>query len=219
MKNNKLALTSIIALALILTSGCSRVSVRKELANQGVYRLDENNPYVLTNQYLAENIKNSPITRGFIRSEGTPDALSVKKSFWGNYKTHLYYLPEREAFLLERKSSGAVIKGPARIPEKIYQDLRRIRPLTKPAALVLKPGGTQVGVQAEQFEQSRQPRNRNLSNHAARSQTPYPSPRASLSRYKPSELTNRVEPRNLPETTAGSNSDKRRFRFSTDRRY
>ncbi len=215
MKKNKLALTSIIALALLLTSGCSRVSVRKELANQGVYRLDENNPYVLTNQYLAENIKDSPITRGFIRSEGTPDALSVKKSFWGNYKTHLYYLPEREAFLLERKSGGAVIKGPARIPEKIYQDLRRIRPLTKPAALVLKPGGTQVGVQAEQFEKARLPRSRNLPNHAARNQTP----RASLSRYKPSQQTNIVEPRNLPGTTAGSNSDKRKIRFSTDRRY
>lgn len=222
MKDNKFALTCILALSFLLTSGCSRVSVRKELANQGVYRLDENNPYVLTNQYLAENIKDSPITRGFIRSEGTPDALSVKKSFWGNYKTHLYYLPEREAFLLERKSGGAVIKGPARIPEKIYRDLRRIRPLTKPAALVLKPAGTQVGIQAEQFNQARSPRNTNLPRRSARNQnrsatasSTHPSPRASRSRSQ----TYEVDPRNLSGTIASSNSEKRKIRFSTDRRY
>jgi len=175
----------ILLLTLLSASGCSRVSVKKELANKGVHRLDEKNPYVFTNQYLSESIKDSPITRGFIRSEGTPDALAVKKSFWGNYKTHLYYLPERKAFLIEEKSGGPIIKGPARIPDGIYQDLKRIPPLTKPAALVLKPGGPVVKTKTEHFQRPTNNQYQSRRQPAPRGQTSsYSAPRASLATQK-----------------------------------
>jgi len=147
-------LTSVILLA-IITSGCSRLSLDHEIANKGPIRLHETNPYLVSNQFLAEAIKSSPVIDGFIRTEGTPDAIAVKKDFIGPYRTHLYYLQERKAFLMESKGGQAFVKGPARIPDPVYQQLKRITPLSKEAALNFSSGGPTLTTSTDNYSRSR----------------------------------------------------------------
>jgi hypothetical protein len=135
----------ILALGMLfLLCSCSTNSelyLRDELANRGPQALSPTNPFLSTNLFIAKEMKNSEVFRGFIRYKGTPDAVEVRKSYFKPIRVYLFYLSDGEAFLLEQASDDWLVRGPDKIPAQLMSAFFNMTPAGPNAPLALDGEG------------------------------------------------------------------------------
>lgn len=107
----------------------------EQLANQGPIPLSADNPYVGTNYYLAQQMEKNAQLRGFIKHQGTPDAIEIRARLFRSLRVYLFYLDKHEAFLLEESNGDWIILGPERIPQSILVNFDRMTPVGRHAPL------------------------------------------------------------------------------------
>ncbi len=130
----------IFSTLLLLLCSCSTNSelyLRDELSNRGPVALSATNPFLSPNLFLAKEMKNSEVFRGFIRYRGTPDAVEVRQSYFKALRVYLFYLAEGEAFLMERGSDDWLVRGPDKIPSQLMSSFFNMQPAGPNAPLAL----------------------------------------------------------------------------------
>lgn len=128
----------------MLPAGGNNSFLRSELAGRGPMPLNAVNPFVSSNQFLAREMKQSATLRGFLKYNGTPDLLEVRRDFFKPFRVYFFYLPEDEAYLLEERGDDWIIRGPEEIPKKMLPDLKQYVSAGRQAPIVIEEQGQEV---------------------------------------------------------------------------
>ncbi len=111
--------------------GCSfssEYSLHRQLSNQGIVAVSNDNPYVVSNVLLTREAEKSQTLRGFLEFRGNPTALAVRKEFLEDYKIDLYYLDKQETYTISDAGVESIILGPQIITEPLLSSLKRTFP-------------------------------------------------------------------------------------------
>lgn len=144
MQSTRTPVSLLILFSLLITlCGCSRESnyLIPELANTGPHPLSSKNAYVSPNLLLATEIANSKSMDGLTKQAGYPDAIEVEKGGLQPYQLSLYYVRDKQRYVLQRYGTEWIVSGPEQIPPdrlRMVQTTGRVRGNPNPA---LVPGG------------------------------------------------------------------------------
>lgn len=111
--------------------------LQDELTNRGPVALSATNPYIGPNLYIAKEMKDSAVFRGFIHYRGTPDAIEVRRGYFKPVRVYLFYLSESEAYLMEERGGDWLVRGPDKIPAQLMASFINVQPAGQSAPLAL----------------------------------------------------------------------------------
>jgi hypothetical protein len=120
--------SAVILLILISTLGCSNTQDSYgSLRNQGVLPLSQDNAYLGSNLFLAQEFEKSTHLFNFLKGRGAPNAIELKESGFGKAQLKLFYPQQKEFYIADLISSETtyqwIVRGPFRIERHLYRDL------------------------------------------------------------------------------------------------
>lgn len=110
----------------VFVSGCASnlqpAMLIDRIKNRGPINVSASNPYLVANQYLEFQRKQSVDIRQFLSSRGSPAALEIQKPLFEEALIYLYYPENGEYFVLSEGEEHWKILGPSKLSgRKMYQ--------------------------------------------------------------------------------------------------
>jgi hypothetical protein len=112
---------SFISCLVLCMSACTPATnsaLRNKIEGKGRLTLDEGNPYLAPNKFLAEEAESSETLKGFLSLRGSPQDLSFKDPVFSKPILTLFYTERNERYKLEHAGKDWIITGPFPIEEK-----------------------------------------------------------------------------------------------------
>jgi hypothetical protein len=92
------------------------------IKNRGPVNISTSNPYLVANQYLDYQRKQSIDIKQFLSSRGAPAALEIQKPLFEDAQVFFYYPENGQYYVLSENTGSWVITGPYKLSgRKMYQ--------------------------------------------------------------------------------------------------
>lgn len=125
--------------------GCSgSIGSYQSLANRGILALSEDNPYLGTNLFIAQEASKSKVFFNFLHGRGAPTAIEIHDKPFEPLRMHLFYPQERAYYTAElssRESSGQwIVRGPFQVSRLDFKELAPLQAALKTEPLFVIQG-------------------------------------------------------------------------------
>jgi hypothetical protein len=114
----RVTIITCISLYLSACAPGTNSALRNKIEGKGRLTLDESNPYLAPNKFLAEEAESSETLKGFLSLRGSPQDLSFKDPVFSRPILNLFYTQRNERYKLEHAGKDWIIMGPFTIDEK-----------------------------------------------------------------------------------------------------
>ncbi len=128
-----------LGLAACSTSFKANSGIIARLKNRGPVAVSADNPYLAANVLLNKEMEGSPELKGFIEKRGLPSALEVQHESFGPLGMQLYYLSERQVYILEESEGLWLIRGPEAFSSQKLSEVQNIAAFRYAAGAVSPP--------------------------------------------------------------------------------